>query len=230
MASGSLDGYHTPTTIDIIWNVRYDTSMVEAVVSGHGPVVGGVPTVACDIDGVLYELVPAVREFVHVNYGVPVDRMPDPKRYDLWSEWDLNLGVNLSTILVDAVEAGEMFWRGEAHQPGLNGLRTLKDMGFKVVLVSARDLPGLEDVCYTATVSWLASVDAVYDDLYITSDKTTVQFDFLIDDYAKNVRAAHAAGRHAILLNREWNTNVTDVRQAAWPEIPDIVASTFQAA
>lgn len=181
--------------------------------------------VAVDIDGVLYELVDALRQWRHRRLGVPLAAMPDPGIYDLESAWGYRPG-GLVADLVAGVRDGEVFWKGAAHRPGLAGVRALKAAGYRVVLVTARNLPGVEDLCLEATTSWLASpgVQVDYDELVLASDKTTVEWHFLVDDYEKNVRAGHAAGRHAVLVNRGWNARVA-MRQSHWADIPALVAA-----
>jgi hypothetical protein len=188
-------------------------------------------TAAVDLDGVVYELVPALRQWIHMRFGRPLHTMPDPGIYDLDVAWDLPPGF-VADQLIAGVKAGFLFWEGDAFAPGLIGLRRLKAAGHRVVLVSARDLPGIEDVCFEATQSWLAKphVNAIYDELVLTTTKTDVQFDFLVDDYEVNVRAAHSAGRAAILLNRDWNANVIDLKQASWDDICEWDLHSFVAA
>lgn len=181
--------------------------------------------VAVDIDGVLYELVDALRQWRHRRLGVPLAAMPDPGVYDLEAAWNYPTGGGgLVADLVAGVRDGEVFWKGAAYRPGLDGVRALKAAGHRVVLVTARNLPGVEDLCREATVAWLASpgVEVEYDDLILVSDKTTVDWDFLIDDYEKNVRAGHGVGRHAVLVNRGWNVSVA-LRQSPWEDIPALV-------
>lgn len=183
-------------------------------------------TAAVDVDGVLYELVPELRRWFHQRHQIPLHRLPTPTVYDLENTWPITKKM-LVGALIEGVQAGEIFWKGAAHQPGLDGLRALKALGCRVVLVSARDLPGVEDLCLEATVSWLTSKDAVYDDVVLASDKNRVDYDFLIDDYEVNVHRAHEVDRDAILVDREWNQSV-DLPQAAWPQIPALVAAAME--
>lgn len=179
-------------------------------------------TVAVDIDGPLYELVPRLRDRVHRTTGRELHTLPEPNIYDLARAW--GLGPNdIVQHLTDGVREGDIFWEGEPHLPGIEGLHILKEHGYRVVLVTARDLPGVEDLCAAATRAWLASVGAVYDELHVTSNKNAIDYDFLYDDYEKNVRSAHAAGREAVLQRRGWNVSV-DLPQADWAELPELIA------
>lgn len=181
--------------------------------------------VAVDIDGVLYELVDALRQWRHRRLGVPLAAMPDPGIYDLEAAWNYPSG-GLVADLVAGVKDREVFWKGAAHLPGLVGVRALKAAGHRVVLVTARNLPGIEDLCLEATETWLASpgVEVEYDELVLVTDKTTIEWDFLVDDYEKNVRAGHGVGRHAVLVNRSWNASVS-LRQSPWEDIPALVVA-----
>lgn len=89
----------------------------------------------------------------------------------------------------------------------------------------------MEDLCRAATEAWLSSVGLIcgtdYDELVlVASDKTDIDWDLLVDDYEKNVRAGIAAGRHAVLLNRGWNVQV-QMSQSHWDDIPALVMAAW---
>ena len=206
------------------------TSLAEAALM---PFVSNATTarpfiVAVDIDGVLYEFVEVLRRWRHITYGIPLADMPDPGVYDIEAAWDMEPG-SLVSDMIQGVKDGVIFWRGEAHEAGLRGLRALRETGCRIALVTSRALPGVEELCQQATEAWLASIGLVlgvdYDDLVVVaSDKTTIDWDLLIDDYEKNVRAGVSVGRHAVLLNRGWNVQVP-MRQAHWDDIPALVVA-----
>lgn len=179
--------------------------------------------VAVDIDGVLYEFVDVLRQWRHRTYGIPLAQMPDPGIYDIEAAWGMEPG-SLVADMIQGVKDGVIFWQGEAHEAGLRGIRALREAGHHIVLITSRALPGIEELCRKATEAWLASKGVEYDDLILASDKTTIEWHILIDDYEKNVRAGHDAGRHAVLLNRYWNATVP-MQQAHWDDIPALVAA-----
>lgn len=185
-------------------------------------------TVAVDIDGVLYEFVEALRQWRHRTYGIALEDMPEPGVYNIEAAWGMEPGA-LVADMIQGVKDGMVFWHGEAHEAGLRGLRALREAGCRIVLVTSRLLPGVEELCEAATQAWLDGTGLVrgtdYDDLIlVASDKNAVEWDLLIDDYEKNVRSGVVAGRHAVLLNRVWNVDVA-MRQAHWDDIPALVAS-----
>lgn len=186
--------------------------------------------VGVDIDGVLYRLVEVLRDWLHTRRNIPLSALTDPSVYSLEESWGIT-GKFLVEEMIAGVKAGEVFWKGGAYESGLVGLRALKDAGFYIRLITARDLPGVEALCYEATTHWLNSpgVEATYDDLVLTSDKASVECDYLIDDYEKHVRAAHSIGRPAILMRRRWNQSVV-MEQASWAQIPAMVAAVRAAA
>lgn len=164
-------------------------------------------TVAVDVDGPLYELVPALRTWLHHNAGLPMSQMPDPTIYDIAGVWGITQRF-LIEQLIAGCQAGHLFWKGEAHRPGIKALHALRAAGHRIVLVTARDLPGIEATARAATETWARAVDAPYDELFLTHDKNTVDWDVLVDDYEVNVTRAHADQRHALLLRREWNLHL----------------------
>lgn len=200
-----------------------DVAVVPARTRLTGAPVEGQYVVAVDIDGVLYEFVQVLRQWRHRTYGIPLDQMPDPGIYDIEAAWGMAPG-SLVADMIQGVKDGVIFWQGEAHEAGLRGIRALREAGHHIVLITSRALPGVEDLCRKATEAWLASKGVDYDDLILASDKTAETWDLLIDDYEKNVRAGHAAGRHAVLLNRYWNAAVP-MQQAHWDDIPALVAA-----
>lgn len=185
-------------------------------------------TVAVDIDGVLYEFVEVLRQWRHRTYGIPLADMPEPGVYNMEVAWGMEPGA-LIADMVQAVKDGALFWEGDAHEPGIRGLRELRRAGCRILLVTSRLLPGAEDLCREATQTWLDAIGLVkgvdYDDLHVVgSDKTIIDWDLLIDDYEQNVRAGGEVGRHAVLLNRCWNASVA-MRQAHWDDIPALVVA-----
>lgn len=205
-----------------------DAALVPSTALGrHGRVVRPF-TVAVDIDGVLYEFVHALRMWRHRTHGIALADMPEPGVYDIETAWGMERGT-LVAEMIAGVQDGTLFWQGAAHEPGIRGLRALRSAGCRIVLVTARALPGVEELCREATEAWLTSKGLAcgvdYDELIlVASDKTGIEWDLLVDDYEKHVRAGVEAGRHAVLLNRGWNTGVA-MRQAHWDDIPALVAS-----
>jgi hypothetical protein len=209
------------------------TGLADAALASfaHG---GGAPggivrpfTVAVDIDGVLYRFVEALRRWRHRTYGIALADMPDPGVYNIEAAWGMDSGA-LIADMISGVKDGDIFWQGEPYEEGMRGLRALRRLpGVRIVLCTARALPGIEDMCREATETWLAAVGLVlgidYDELVVVvSDKTGHEWDLLIDDYEKNVRAGHQVGRHGVLVDRGWNAQVP-MRQAHWDDIPALV-------
>jgi hypothetical protein len=181
-------------------------------------------TVGVDIDGILYKLVPVMRERVRRLLGRSLDSMPDPTEYDMEKSWNLPKGF-IFEQLVAGVQEGDIFWTGDAYPEAREALRALKARGYRITLPTTRALPGFEGLCQEATESWLHAngFDGLYDELQVIgADKNTVAHHFLVDDYSKNVTAALAAGRGATLIGRPWNQGF-DLPSTTWENVVETV-------
>lgn len=179
-------------------------------------------TIAVDMDGCIYNFNSVLREWL-VGKGWDRDTMPDPEIYDLHEAWNLS-NAQLQEEMAAATRAGLMFRHGMTYHDGAEGVRDLGLAGHQIIVNSARLLPEISDTCRAATVQWLRDNDLHPDGVHLArgahpADKLGVAFDLLIDDHAENVRVARAAGRHAVLLDRPWNKEHTDVPRATYPEI-----------
>lgn len=121
-------------------------------------------------------------------------------------------------VIYEAVEAGEVWCKGEPMPGSLEALATLRDMGHSIHIVTHRT--GAE----RATVNWLIENEVPHDSITITKDKTIANVDLFIDDYEGNWAALNEAGIPCVLMDQPWNRHVTDaIRMKGWPEFVDYV-------
>lgn len=178
--------------------------------------------IAVDLDGCLYDFTSIMREWL-VARGWKRDQLPDPETYSLTKSWSMSTDL-LRTEMSKALAAGVLFRRGEAYEDGIAHVREIGLQGHHIVVNTARQFPGLELEARRATVQWLRDNDIHADEVALVGlqggvEKTRVPFDLLIDDSPENVHAAHAAGRNAILLDREWNRDEEHVRRMSYRQI-----------
>ena len=188
-------------------------------------------TIAYDCDGVLYDFNDTLREWLAAR-GWDKDRMPEPHTYSLRDAWGLH-DDTLHREMPLAVDAGVLWHRGIAHEDGVASARDMGLRGHRILINTARALPGSEGAARTATVTWLRSAGVHFDDIHVADpkrpdDKMRVDFDLLLDDHPENVRAAHRAGRNAYLVDRKWNRDAPELPRVTFDQVPALV-ETFKA-
>lgn len=164
--------------------------------------------IAIDLDGCIYDFNSAIREWL-VGKGWDRDRLPEPPVYSLHQAWGIDHN-SLVKEMVEASKAGKLFNEGPVLQDGLDGARELGRAGHVLSVISARSLPGAEEIISRGTTQWLRRNGLHVDKLFLVSPsipeaKLAVHFDLLIDDHPGNIQIALDNGRKAILLDRLWN-------------------------
>jgi 5'(3')-deoxyribonucleotidase len=159
-------------------------------------------TVGVDVDGVLYDC--------HLMANTWMDARGIPRAHDHMDRYDLATfrGISQAELMAEfdaAVRAGAMFRYGDALPDGTAAVRRIYQAGHRVTIITARDLPGLEQESTIATLRWLHDKAIPFDTLQVTSAKQQVEFDVLIDDAPRNAEAMTAHGRRAVILDRPWN-------------------------
>ena len=164
--------------------------------------------IAIDLDGCIYDFNSAIREWL-VSKGWDRDRLSEPPVYSLHQAWGIDHN-SLVTEMIEASKAGKLFNEGLYLPDGLAGARALGLAGHVLSVISARSLPGAEEIINRGTNQWLRENGLHVDKLLLVSPtipeaKLGVHFDLLIDDHPGNVEIALKHGRKAILLDRLWN-------------------------
>ncbi len=161
-----------------------------------------------DVDGVLADTVPSVLERMEEKYGPHDDTKEDV------TEWGHSVNVDGKDILLgpEIVEGHEVERHLKSIEPkrgAKDGLRTLRERGYEVIIVTNR--PSNDDTVEW-TKGWLDENGLPYDEFHSTADttKTAVGVDVLIDDHDRNVVEFLEDGRPAVLFDQPWNT-VPDV-------------------
>lgn len=170
-------------------------------------------TLAWDLDGVFYDLLPPLRTHIHRRGTHPTGDLPDPPTYDLAAAWNIT-PADLLDHLVHGTLHGDLFATGALYDDAHTCLTTIRERrpDLRHVAVTARDLPGATTEATAQTHRWLHDHGITFDAVHLTAVKTAVAFDLLLDDAPANVAAAHAAGRAALLVDRPWNQDVTTRR------------------
>lgn len=159
-------------------------------------------TIAVDVDGVLYDVDTVMWRWLTNKGYAPPDH--EIRTYNMSDNWGID-GETIQEEFGNAVSAGVMFRYGEPYPEGLEAVRRIYGAGHKVVLITARDLPGRETQCLQATIKWLRENRIPFDALHLTREKEKVPFDILVDDAPGNVERVTAWGKKGIILHRPWN-------------------------
>ena len=210
---GSLDG-----SIFHAW--KHTTDLF--VYSSGRQVIPDPKRIAGDIDGCYYDFNGIMAEWL-VARGWDPKKLVSPTTYSLAQAWGLPRP-ELKDEMQRALAAGVMFRRGSAYPEATESIRHLGLSGHRIVMNSARLMPGMELEARRATMQWLRENGIHPDETHLVhmdggDHKLAVPFDLLIDDAPDNVRAALAAGRSAVLLDRPWNVDAVDLPRASYIEI-----------
>lgn len=178
--------------------------------------------VGVDCDGVLYRFGAVMRRWLIEHCGIPATQLTEPTTYSLPAAWGLTDDY-LNREMIRAVRAGVLFWTGAPYRDALPALRRIAAAGHHVRIITARALPGIEDVCLDATTTWLRNAGFPFHDVVLSRRKHEVDYDILIDDCPDNVATSRAVGRNAVLLDRPWNRDSKDLPVITWPGAADLL-------
>lgn len=163
--------------------------------------------VGIDIDGVLADYVAALREIAAAHEslvlpeGLPTTyEMVEPGWFSDSEQW---------------LRTHHLWACGHVHTTPLlddsaaRTMQSLRDAGHRVVIVTARGSgEGIEpdvDLVQRETRRWLDSNGLSHDGITFVSDKSTVEWDLLIDDSPGQVSRLHAAGRGVWVRDQPYN-------------------------
>jgi len=180
-------------------------------------------TVAVDVDGVLYDFDNAFGLWCVANIGLNPELLKVDHTYRLEDRWGITQEQVLE-YMIAGVREGTTFRFGPVYEDCRVPLNEIYGDGHHVMMLTARDLPGVTELCRAHTAHWLENEAKLpYDELVLSSRKEDHDFDILVDDSPANVRAVQAAGKRAVLLDRPWNRDADDLTRTTWAGFPAIV-------
>lgn len=158
-----------------------------------------------DCDGVIYDFVDALRQWLHHDKGKPHHEMPDANMWDFYKhQWGMTTQDFLECY-ADGINAGHIFSIGDPFEGVVEAMHKIKSLGHEIYIVTARNIPGAEENAEKYTRLWLDKHEVPHDDLVISADKTIVETDIFIDDHYDNYVAIEEAGGYPWLITRPWN-------------------------
>ena len=160
--------------------------------------------VGLDVDGVLADFQGAFREFASLVDGVDY---PEARTWKFWQEYGWTEG-RWKEMHWQFVQDG---WYGDL--PVLGGVETLaaldrlKAAGHDIILITARHtVPGQQEMIEQDTHYWLDGNGIPADEVHFTSDKTSVDVDYFLDDRFSNYEAfCEQENVLSFLLDAPWN-------------------------
>lgn len=160
--------------------------------------------VGWDLDGVVYDFPGAVAAWFNREHGIPMDKMPTPHQWEIWHGWGMTKADWIAAT--DAgVRAGFIYGEGLPTPDAVWVSHKLRADGHTQHIVTARANFGGHLAAQRNTEQWTRRVGFHYDTLDLTSDKTSVAVDVMIEDNLDNYDALDAAGVHVVLIDRPWN-------------------------
>jgi len=178
--------------------------------------------IAIDLDGPCYEYDRTAR-YMLAAYGLIHKAIP---RTTSWDTIKDNIPKEAwAWLWTRGVELG-LFRYGHMVKDTRVGLEQLVSQGHRIIIVTHRPAQAAQD-----TTEWVnlffkgIPLEGLYM-LHNREDKTTVEWDVLIDDKYQNILDAEAAGRIGILFRREWNALERPKYKAyGWKDVPSVIRS-----
>lgn len=167
--------------------------------------------IACDIDGVLLDLMPQWVKMYNEDYNdnlTPADILG----------WSVHKYIKkeCGRKIYDYIEKPEVFEQSLPIPHSLNCIENLCYAGHKVVYVTANNP-------FDVKTKWLEKHDYPFsiDDLIVCRDKSYIHCDFMVDDYIKNVETSRGTG---ILFTQQHNKQYDwSPRANDWHEVLRII-------
>ena len=134
-----------------------------------------------DLDGVMYDFVQSFYDHS------PIDAWKPPTN---WDEYHYLGGLEYDDfvkIFYDAIHTGIMFRDYPPLQDSHLVFNEMADLGAEMVIISARNVIGCEDIAEVATIEWLQDHDIRFDRLILCEDKTVHPTDYFIEDNPHNI-------------------------------------------
>ena len=195
---------------------------------GMGARVAGPYVVGVDLDGVVADFYPRIRELAAEWLGVASADLAEDVSYGL-REWGFT-DEDYCRFHRFAVRERDLFL-GMSVVPGApQAIRRLAACGIRIRLVTHRlYVDYLHASAALQTVRWLDAHAIPYRDLCFMEDKPAVEAHLYVEDSPRNIEALQAAGHKVIVFTNSTNARLRDVRRRAdtWEEVETLVGADF---
>lgn len=171
--------------------------------------------IGIDLDGVVYDFVSALRDYLVEETGRSPSDFPDATTWGFFKEWGLTVE-QYERAVRRGIRDRRVFWIGVPLPGAIDGLRALVEDGHHLTIVTAREIAGAEIAARHATESWLSAWEVPHHDLRISNSKTGLGLDLLLDDAPHHYEEAVAAGERCVLFSRPWNLGAHPEAERVW--------------
>lgn len=184
--------------------------------------------IALDIDGVCYDFVSALRDYISQETGRPANTFPEAVDWNFFStSWGYTYEQYVD-FMIQGFKDRKVFWSGSILPGCKEAVEEIKSQGHYIKYITARSFEGIHELAEEATSHWINEVGLPYDEIIVCNDKTTQAYDVLFDDAPHNIEAALLHGRNAYLFSRPWNTKNIDLpRVYGWEGVVNYVGKNF---
>jgi hypothetical protein len=177
--------------------------------------------IGVDLDGVVYNFVDALREWIHESTAKPFDEMPPAQEWNFYRSWGLT-GAEFLSLYAAGVNAGRIFRHGVPYPGSVENMRALTRDGHQLHIITSRAIVGAEAAAARNTEHWLHDYDIPHASLTISADKHLTPTDIFLEDSPANYDALEAADRHPWLYTQAWNTFHAGRRVVSWYQFRSI--------
>jgi 5'(3')-deoxyribonucleotidase len=185
--------------------------------------------IGIDIDGVCYDFVDALRNYIHKKTGRPLHEMPDSHHWLFFQEeWGYSVD-EYHKFIHEGVLDLDIFWRGKIYEGCKESLEYLfYKLNHEIVFITARVFDGIKNYCKYATEYWVMSHGLPYSCIIVDNDKTNKPIDILFDDSIYQIESRILHGEKAVIFDRPWNQEETHVERVLnWEDLVRYVEEKF---
>ena len=164
--------------------------------------------IGLDCDGVIYNFVDTLRQWIHESTGKRLESMPDANTWNFFSDqWGLSFE-EYKNATIAGIDAGYIFGQGKPIDGAIEAIRSLSH-DYEIIIVTSRSGFGLRyEQCRLNTIKWLLEHDIWFDGLIFAEDKTNRGIDILLDDAPHQIGNAVAVDERVVVFDQLWNQNV----------------------
>jgi 5'(3')-deoxyribonucleotidase len=178
-------------------------------------------TLAIDIDGVVCDLIGGMRPHAARYLDVPAATLAEPHDYN-FTDWGWSAD-EYDQQLTKAIVEHDLLATLKPYEGAVEALHRLSRVHDLAYVTARAQRPGSELAEVEQTTRWLNNHGLLPAPLHFTTDKNSVSWDVLIDDYPKNIEAATAAGRRVIIFERGWNLGRPGERARDWADVEHLL-------
>lgn len=160
-----------------------------------------------DLDGVIYNFADEFHDHIAKIKRLNPTDLKSATQWSFWRDWEMT-DEDYYFELGKAAINGRVFRDGEIYPHALESILKLKEMGFEIVIITARFLSNNPDhmaIIRRNTENWLINNNVPFDELIIDNDKSRHSLNILIDDSIDNIESVIMKGNDAYIFDQPWN-------------------------